>query len=170
MPSTLADVPAYKAYLAHVPAGTLPLPLIKEGEHEETVIHVDELFCRVEDCIRGKKAFPGTNDLRYHVKHYHNVNVASPGTGRPKPEAVKVAVKFFKNIIEGPPEPVPSPSESTHPEPARATTPPGHAKPPFPLTKKGTVSCAAMQRWCRDNGHAVPCVSCAAKGLRAKGK
>lgn len=94
------------------------------------------------------------------MKHYHNVNVASPGTGRPKPEAVKVAVskyisttlqalskhlqrtstEFFKNIIEGPPEPVPSPSESTHPEPARATTPPGHAKPPFPLTKKGTVS------------------------------
>ncbi|BCR85868.1 uncharacterized protein ACHE_21326S [Aspergillus chevalieri] len=157
MPSTLADVPAYKAYLDRVPAGTLSLPLIKEGENEETIIHVDELFCRVEDCIRGKKAFPGTNDLRYHVKHYHNVNVARPGTGRPKPEAVKAAVskyilstsqalcrhlqritEFFKNIIEGPPsEPAPSPSESTSPEP---TTPPGHTKPPFPLTKKGTVS------------------------------
>ncbi|KAA8645226.1 uncharacterized protein ATNIH1004_006645 [Aspergillus tanneri] len=165
MPCTLAEIDAYKAYLTGVENRSLTLPVITK-DNTNIVIHVDKLFCRVQYCRCPCKAFPGTNDLRYHIKSAYGIDIRPATTGRPSSCVVKEAIhkyfySFYEAVVNGMEvlEDPPLPNRSTPiPEPLLQ----------LPLTRTKNPSSKKIKEMLAEIGvNTCPCLSCKAAGKKA---
>ncbi|BCR92652.1 uncharacterized protein ACHE_80552A [Aspergillus chevalieri] len=90
----------YQAYKELASQGKLQLPEYEQNENGEFLVKPGELFCRYPDCDKRTTEFSKTVNLRWHLKHHRDVQIANSGTGRFKQVEKDMTNAWYKELVE----------------------------------------------------------------------